>query len=95
MISFDQPRPGATFERGQSIAVAVSITSNHRLSSVRADVTGALNFQFPAASPDDSSFNTILRVGTVGARGDSILVTVEATDVLGNRRVGRKLIRLR
>jgi hypothetical protein len=95
LVMFASPAPEARAVRGETIAFAVSVTGFRELVSVQAHVRGAINYQFPAANPADSLFSTILRVPTIGAAGDSITLTVTATDIHGVQGSGQRTIGFR
>lgn len=95
VVTFIQPRVDTVFAPGETLIFAISIRSHHELVSVYADVRGAMNYQFPAANPADTVFSTVFRVAAGGVEGDSLTLTVTATDILGNRGTGARSIALR
>jgi hypothetical protein len=95
VVIFISPRVDTTTARGEIVAFAISIKSMRNLVSVFADVRGALNYQFPAANPADTIFATVFRVPTTGAAGDSITLTVMATDINGVQGTGQRLVVIR
>ena len=95
MVTFISPRVDTTTAPGETVAFAISIKSMRNLVSVFAGVRGALNYQFPAANPADTIFATVFRVSTTGAEGDSITLTVTATDIDGVQGTGKRSVAIR
>ena len=92
IISFSAPPAGTTVTRGDVIDFFLHVSSQIELIAVKAIVTGAVNFEFPVANPGDTTYTVQLPVPTGQSIGDTILVSVTATDVL--RRQGTGDIRI-
>lgn len=94
-VTFTQAPSDTPFRPGETLIFAISVRSHLMLASVHAEVRGAINYQFPATNPSDTAFTTVFRVVTAGATGDSLTLTVTATDILGNRGIGKRSVALR
>ncbi len=94
-ITFTAPSRGAIFTRGDAIGFLVRVSSVIELAAVKSIVTGAVNFEFPVVDPADTVWAAELLVPTQGSQGDTLLVEVTATDVLGHQATGTRRVTLR
>ncbi len=88
IISFSAPPAGTTVTRGDVVGFFLTVSSEIELEAVKVIVSGAVNFEFPITNPADTVYVAELLVPTEISVGDTILVTVTATDVLARQGTG-------
>jgi len=69
---------------GTTVDVAVTIHDASILADVQCQVSGATTFGFPDLHPSDSTLSATFPVPTVRGRTGRVVVSVNATDALGN-----------
>ncbi len=94
-ITFEAPLQGAIITRGDVVGFRVRVSSAIELAAVKAIVTGAVNFEFPVVAPADTVWAAELSVPTQASQGDTLLVEVTATDVLGHQATRTRRVTLR